>query len=119
MFVTQLCLQIQGSGFTENTKLTLAGLKVGEDFFISTPTKIFVCDKMETLIMPIVEKRLGTTIKLGDAGDSTAYEFKNDPEYQTEIEWEETSAKEIHNFLAGAEGQLENQIVRQSLKAGF
>ena len=42
---------------------------------------------------------------ISDADDSISYKFTKDPEYQTEIHWEEASSKIIHNFLASAEGQ--------------
>lgn len=105
MFETRPCFQIHGKSYTENTKLVIGGVKVDEDLFISTPTKIFVGDQMETSFKPLIEKREGSKMTISDADDSISYKFTKDPEYQTEIHWEEASSKIIHNFLASAEGQ--------------
>ena len=106
IFEKQPCLEIQGKGFAEKVIIELGTTKINSDFVISTPTKLFVCNKAEMQIKGIIDKKAFITIRNPDLLNQPAvYKFVSDPNYLTEIEWEEASAKVIHEFLANAEGQ--------------
>jgi hypothetical protein len=114
-FETQPCLQIQGVGFNDNTRIKLGNNLVKPEFIAATPDRLFICNKIEAEIKGILERKTFITVSNTELFDRPAtYKFKDDTEYQTEIEWEEASAKVIHNFLASDDGQIALRRCRDS-----
>lgn len=103
-FRDERCLQVSGADFADDAELIVGTAKIKAEFYICTPTLIVMKDLIEINGVEAKKSKVAV-VNPAAPGKPAECRFEEDRNYMEEIDWEERSAKVIHDFLAGDEGQ--------------
>ncbi|MEP6903996.1 MAG: hypothetical protein ABJA66_19890, partial [Actinomycetota bacterium] len=102
-FSNDECLQIHGTGFADNAVIKIGGTVIKAEYIIGKADLLVVCPKVAE-INNVIKREKGLDVS-NPLGAAVHYKFVFDPNYLSEMDWEEKMAKVIHDYLASGEGQ--------------